>query len=123
MKLGELVVAREPLQRLLASDLPAAVSYKVARAARPVLAELRSYEEQRVKLVQQFGESDGQQTIVKPDKRPDFNTEMNELLQVDVDLKIRKMNPDLLDNDKIEAKIKPADLVTVWFLFEEVEGE
>jgi len=118
MKLGELVVAWEPLQRLLASDLPAAVSYKVARAARPVLAELRSYEEQRVKLVQQFGESDGQQTIVKPDKRPDFNTEMNELLQVDVDLKIRTMNPDLLDID-----IKGADMVALWFLFEEVEDE
>lgn len=117
MKLGELVMAREALQGLLALELPAAVSYKVARAAQPVLAELRSYEEQRVKLVQQFGETDGQQTVVKPDKVAEFNAEMNELLRVDVDLEIRTLDPDLLDN----VKIKPADLLLVWFLFGEEE--
>lgn len=119
MKLGELVIAQETLQRLLVLELPAAVSYKVARAARPVLAELRSYEEQRVKLVQQFGETKGQQTIVKPDKVMEFNAEMNALLQMDVDLEIRTLDPALFDSDEI--KIRPADLLMLWFLFEEKE--
>lgn len=117
MNLGELVMAQEALQRLILLEWPAAVSYKVARAARPALAELRSYEEQRIKLVQQFGETEGQQTIVKPDKVSEFTAEMSALLQVDVDLEIRTISPDLLDNDEI--KIKPADLLLVWFLFEE----
>lgn len=117
MKLGELVMAQEALQRLISLEWPAAVSYKVARAARPILAELQGYEEQRVKLIQQFGEIEGQQTRVKPDKMPEFTAELNALLGVDVDLEIRTISPDLLDNDEI--KVRPADLLLVWFLFEE----
>jgi hypothetical protein len=113
MKLGELVVAQEVLRKLLALELPAAASYKIARAVRPIQAELQGYEEQRTKLVRQFGEAEGQQIIVKPDKMVEFNAEMNALLQVDVDLEIKTLNPDLLG----DVGIRAADFMALWFLF------
>lgn len=115
MKLRELVVAQEALNQLLALELPAAAAFKIARAAQPIFAELQSYEQQRVRLVRQLGEAEGQQTIVRSDKVPEFNSEMDALLQVDVDLEIKKLSPDLLGDVDISA----ADLMALWFLFDD----
>ena len=116
MKLRDLVIAQEALGRLLTLELPAAVSYKVARVARPIEAELRAYEQSRVKLVQRLGEEAGQgQIMVLPEKAAEFNKEMNTLLDVDVDVKIRTIDPGILG----EVGIRPGDIMALWFLFEE----
>lgn len=116
MKLRDLVVVQESLGRLLALELPAAASYKIARAVRPVETELRSYERERVKLVQRLGEDTGQgQTRVLPEKATKFNEEINALLDVDVDLKIRRIDIGIL----ADVKVKPVDLMALWFLFEQ----
>lgn len=119
MKLRDLVVAQESLGRLLALELPAAVSYKIARAARPIQAELHNYEQERIKLVQRLGEGNERgQIMVLPEKTAEFNEEMNALLDVDVDLEIRKRNISILGED---VKVRPGDLMALWFLFEEEE--
>lgn len=118
MKLGDLVVAQEALGRLLALELPAAVSFQIARAAKPVQAELRNYEQERVKLVRRLGKDAGQgQIMVLPEKAVEFNEEMNTLLDVDVEPKIRTIDPDILG----EIAIRPGDLMALWFLFEQKE--
>lgn len=122
MKLGELVIAQQALTRLLALDFPAAVSYKIARAARPVQAELQNYEQERIKLVRRLGEDNGEgQIIVLPDKTAGFNEEMGALLNEDVELKIRTVDPCIFD--KTDIKVRPGDLMLMWFLFEEKEEE
>ena len=116
LRLRELVIAQEALQRLLTLELPAAASFKIARAAKPVQAELQNYERQRVALVQRLGEDAGQgQTRVLPERAVEFNEEMNALLDVDVELEIRKIDIDILG----EATIRAADLMALWFLFEQ----
>lgn len=118
MKLRDLVIAQEALGRLLALELPAAISYKIARVARPVQAELRSYEQERVKLVQRLGEDNEQgQIVVLPEKVIEFNKELDALLDVDVKPEIRAVDPAILYEDGI--KVKPADLMVLWFLFED----
>lgn len=119
MKLRDLVIAQEALGRLLAVDLPAATSYKIARAARPIQAELHNYEQERVKLVRRLGEDTGKgQTMVLPEKAAEFNKEMNALLDVSVNLEIGKIDISILGED---VKVKPGDLMALWFLFEEEE--
>jgi len=116
MKLRDLVFGQEALGRLLALELPAAASYKIARAARPLQAELRSYEQERVKLVQRLGQDTGQgQIMVASEKAAEFNAEMNALLNVNVDMQIEAIDLDLLG----EASIAPGDFIALWFLFEE----
>lgn len=118
MKLRDLVIAQESLGRLLALELPAAASYKIARAARPITAELRSYEQERVRLVQRLGEAaEGGQIMVLPKNAVEFNKEMNTLLDVDVELDIRKIDIGILG----EVGVKPADLIVLWFLFDETD--
>ena len=120
MKLRDLVVAREALGRFLALELPAATAFKIARATRPVQAELQNYERQRVALVQRLGEDAGQgQIMVLPEKSAEFNEEMNALLDVDVELEIRKIDIGIFG----ETNIRAADLMVLWFLFEQKEEE
>ena len=120
MELRGLVMAQEALGRLLALELPAAVSYKIARAARPIQAELRNYEQERVKLVQRLGEDAGQgQIMVGSEKAAEFNEEMNTLLDVEVNPEIKAVDPSIFD--ETDTKIKPGDIMALWFLFEQKE--
>jgi len=118
MKLRDLVIAQAALGRMLALELPAAASYQIAWAARPLQAELQSYEQERVKLVQRLGEDTGQgQIMVAPEKATEFNEEMNALLDVDAELEIRKIDIGILG----EVNVSPADLIVLWFLFNETD--
>ena len=115
MKLLELVVAREALQRLVSLELPAATAFRVARVVRPIQVELQSYEQQRVALVQRLGEKKGGQTTVPPEKFVEFNTEHQALLDVEMELDITPLSPSVLGDIKIRA----ADLMALEFLFGE----
>lgn len=115
MKLKELVVAQGALERLLALELPAAMSYKIVRAVRPILIELRNYERERIRLFHRFGIDTGQgQIAVASENIPQFNEELNALLDIDIELGIGKVNLDTLG----EVNIRPGDLVALEFLFE-----
>ena len=115
MRLLDLVMAQEALQRLISLELPAAIAFKVARVARPIQAELQNYEQQRVALVRRLGEEKDGQTTVPPSKFVEFNTEHQALLDVELELDITPLSPDVLG----EASITPADLMVLQFLFEE----
>ena len=128
MKLLDLVVAQEALGRLLALEPPAAAAFQIARAAMPIQMELRSYERQRVALVQRLGEDDGQGQIkVSPEKSVKFNEEMNALLALEIKIEVGVLPPSVLTNDtcpecgaKIKSgiAIKSGDLMALHFLFE-----
>lgn len=117
MKLRELVLATEALARLAMMELPAPIAFKVARTVRPLALELQTYEAQRVKLIQKFGERRENQFTVLAIKRTEFDKEYEALLDVDIEIEIMKLLPDMLD----ELKVTPADLILLWFLFEEGE--
>jgi len=119
MKLLDLVVAREALQRLAALELPAPIAFKVARVVRPLSAELQAYEEQRVRLVQKFGEQQGSQAVVLPNRMAEFSTEHQELLDVEINVEVARLSPGILG----ELVITPGDLLALWFLFEEEDDE
>lgn len=116
MKLLDLVTAREALQRLVSLELPAATSFQIARTMRPINAELQTYEQARVALVQRFGQDNGKgQTIVPPDKFVEFNIEHQTLLDVELKLDITPLSPDVLG----EVAMTPGDLMALYFLFDD----
>ena len=117
MKLLNLIVAREALQRLISLELPAATAFKIARAVRPVQAELRGYEQQRVALVRRLGKEKDGQTTVPPEKFVEFNAEHQALLDVEVELDIMPLSREILG----DTKVKVADLMALQFLFENEE--
>lgn len=115
MKLLDLVIAQEALQALTALELPAVISFQIARILRPIDAEFRSYEEARFKLIERLGEKKDNQIVVKPENVEEFNTEHKALLDVELELEITKLSPDVLG----DATISTGYLMALWFLFEE----
>lgn len=114
MKLRELVVAQEALQRLLSLELQAAKAFQIARAVRDILMELEAYEQQRIALVRRLGERDKTgQVSVLPEKMAEFDSEIGTLLDVDIELEIPTISPSILG----EANVRPVDLMPLWFLF------
>ena len=84
MKLIDLVMAQEALQQLVALELPAAVSFQIARALRPIDVELRNYEQARQKLVERLGEREDNRISVKPENIEEFDREHRALLDVEL---------------------------------------
>ena len=120
MKLRDFVIAQDALRRILALELPVVISYKLARAARPVEAELRAYERERTKLVRRLGEDTGRgQIMVTPENNAEFNEQIETLLDEEVELENKPMDPAIFD--EADAKVRAGDLVLAWFLFEEKE--
>lgn len=117
MKLLDLVASREALQRLISLELPAATSFAIARTVRPIQAELQSYEQARVMLVRKLGEERDGQISVPLDKLTEFNVEHLALLDVELKLDINLLSPDILG----ETPVMSADLMALWFLFEEAK--
>lgn len=124
---NDLVMMQEAMQQLAALEPPAAVSFQIARALKPFDEELRNYNKERVKLIRRIGMQDGQ-LIGTPENFRQFNEEHQALLDVELDLEIKKLKPDILTSSvcpecKAEitagVNVKPSILLALWFLFEE----
>lgn len=81
LKLSRLVNARQALQLLMTTPLPAAISLRLSRLSRAAQVELKAFDEQRDGLLKKFGRStDGQNyEFENAEQRADFNREMEAL--------------------------------------------
>jgi len=119
MQLQELVGSQPALKRLAErEDLPGALTWKVAQAARAIEDHLKSYEETRGKLVKQYGVEgeQGQWAVDINDKKAygAFLEELNKVLQQDVKVKTQIIKSKELDEVKISAK----DLIDLGWLIQ-----
>lgn len=127
--ISDLLMVQEAMRQLAALEPPAAVSFQIARTLKPLDEELKNYDKERVKLIQRIGIEDGQ-LIGTPANLKQFNEEHQALLDVELDLEIKKLKPDILTSSicpKCKAEVasgvnvKPFILLDLWFLFEEEE--
>lgn len=82
--------AKEALKRLAKAELPARVSYTVARLIRAIDGELALYEVQRIKLCEKYGEinAEGTRYIIKD--AVSFTREHTDLENTEVELNAEK---------------------------------
>lgn len=83
--------AKEALKRLAKAELPARVSYTVARLIRAIDGELALYEVQRIKLCEKYGEinAEGTRYIIKD--AVSFTREHTDLENTEVELNAEKV--------------------------------
>lgn len=99
IQLGKIVNSKDALGRLLGEKFPVKTSYMIQKNFRTVESELKSYEEQRSKLiVEKYGVREitatGEQTEswkVPDDRMVSFSKEMNELFSVELELSLSKV--------------------------------
>lgn len=112
IQLGKIVNSKDALGRLLGEKFPVKTAYIIQKNFRAVESELKSYEEQRSKLiVEKYGvqeiNAEGEKTEswkVPDDRMISFSREMSELFSVELELPLMKVKlPDT-------CEISPSDI-------------
>lgn len=78
---------QQSLGKLLVQDLPASSAFRLGRVAKTIHTELESFEENRIKLVQKYGEKSEDGSVrVTPGNLTKFSDELKGLMSVEVTL-------------------------------------
>ena len=94
LKLAQIVESKDALSNLLNERLSVKVSYALQRNVQKLNPELETYEKSRVELIKNkhgVMQEDGNYAV-KKENAPAFIEDLNELLSVEVDVDIHKVN-------------------------------
>jgi hypothetical protein len=91
------------LNRIMTKELNATTAYKFARIARRLSDEIESFNKARESTFSRYA---GGEEKVPDNKAKEFEAEIQELLDVEIELDINKIKP----SDFGEAKIRPSDI-------------
>lgn len=109
VKLSTVINAQAGLKKILTKELPIKVSFRLSKLALSLEAELQNFNTARSKLFEKYGERKEDDIIIPKEKTGDFNTELEELLDVDIKL---DYDP-ILVSDLGDIKLSAADLMSV----------
>jgi len=114
VKLFEIYSSVPVMNKILEATLPASASFQLTKLLKTLNEEIKIIEEQRVKLVTKYGESEENEAVTVSDaKKDDFLKEFSELLDSEIDL---NWNP--LPISSFEGlNLSVNDMLKVQFLF------
>ncbi len=102
MKLGQVLPAKSTLEYLMSSKarglLESVTSLRLARFWRVAGPELEAYDVERIRLVKELGERDGDQIVVKPENGAEFRRQTDAMLDEEIELSIKPFN--IIDFEK-----------------------
>lgn len=107
LKLRQIVESVQGMNALMDSKLPVKIAYRLNKLANNQISrEIKDYEEQRVKLVKEYGDKDeaGQVSVSDPKKLEEFLVKINELQDVDVEIDFERISIESLGDIAIEPK-------------------
>lgn len=113
MKLGQYVPAKPTLEYLSSAKvrglLTAVVSLRLARIWRVIGPELDAYERERVRLIHELGEREGDEVRVRPENNTEFARQIQPMLDEEIVLNARPF--DMADFAK--AGLAPEDYLAL----------
>ena len=116
-KLGELLAIRTTLHNLFDKDLPIDVSWNLSKLIGQIENEYDDFETNRIKILKSFLQP-GEEKVPE-DKEKEFKNKLEELFDVEIELKYTKVSIKKLIEAEESIKISPLAMNTVKFLFEE----
>lgn len=127
MKLYQLIESKDSLKKLnTAEGLPFKTALSIAKDIKEIDEVLQVYENKRRELINKYGKKDENgELIIKNDNieltdRAAFTNEFNTLAMEDVDIEIKKISVDDLEN---VTSLTPSDINNISFLLEEGKEE
>jgi len=109
--ISEVLNGKQVLEKLVDKEISIKTAYRLSRIIKVLNEELQLFEEQRQKLVQQYGEvQEDDSVVVGKEKLQDFQNDLSELLTAEIDLGCEPMNIDEF-GDNVE--IKTAELMMI----------
>lgn len=118
VKISDLLNATEVLQELSKKQLKARLAFDVSRLLKAADTEVTQFNEARMKVINKFGEKDENGELstdengncrIVPSNIPDFNNELNELINAEVELNAKKIKMDALE----DLDFTPSDMVVL----------
>ena len=106
--------------------LPKKISYAIAKNMSKIESELKIYSSEKQKLIDKYGFKDEYGNVkideynnlkIMDEHIKDWNKEINELLDVEVDVDIHKFNIDDLYNS--DCDMTPSDFILIDYMIEE----
>lgn len=113
------------LRMISQKQLPVKISYFVAKNMAKIERELKIYDQERKKLLEKYAEKDEDGQFIVEDGNikiadiDNWNRDIKELLDIEVDVKIHKLKLEDLLNANID--ITPAELMSIDYMIEEEE--
>lgn len=120
----ELLNSIPTLRKLSQEQLPIRVSYTISKNIKSIEEELIIYGEERQKMLKQYAELDKEGNpkvdeqenyMIKPKNQLEWNKGALELLSIETDINISKINLNALEG----LKISPSELTSVDFMIKE----
>ena len=122
MKIKEIYELNEGLKTIVDKELPIKVSFLIQKVLSIIEIEIRNAEVIRQKIIKKYTDEEATKKLKEPgkvqlqeDKLEDFNREINELMDQEVDIKLKKIKIDDLDG----ITIKPIELNRLKYIIEE----
>jgi len=125
IKLGELNIVLESLNKLIDKEISIKTSYKISKLIKQLVNEYDIFEEKRMKLINKYAEKDeignvrvdkeNNSVFILDNNKEKFNKEINELVNIKVEIIVEKVRLD----DLGDIMVSPRDLFNLDFLFEE----
>ena len=115
IKLEQLINSSEGLKGLGQKSLKARSAYAVAKILKAADAEMTTFNETRMELIKKYGEKDENDELkqddngnvrILPEGLADFNKELNELLQSEVEISANKIQM----NDIGDVEFTPTEM-------------
>jgi hypothetical protein len=116
-RLGELLNIRTTLHNLFDKDLPINISWGLSKLIGQIENEYDDFETNRIKILKLFLEP-GEEKVPE-DKEDEFKNKLEELLDVEVELKYSKVSVQKLMEMEEPIKISPIAMNEIKFLFDE----
>lgn len=107
VKISDLVNSTETLQKLSQKDFKAKLAWSIARLLKAAEVEIQNFNETRMSLIRKYGEKDENGELITdengnckivPEIISEFNKELNEVVDTEVEINANKINMDLLEN-------------------------
>lgn len=104
--ISDLLNSTETLQKLAQKDFKAKLAWQIGRLLKAAEGEIQSFNETRMNLIKKFGNKDENGELITDDKGnckigeenvTDFSTELNDLINQEVEINANKINIEDLD--------------------------
>lgn len=118
VKLGVILNSIDTLQRLSQQNFKAKLAWQIARLVNAIESELQVFNQTRLNLITKYAQTDDEDKlvtdennnyIIKPENIDTFNSELNELINTEVELNANKIS----FKDLEELNFTPNDLSTL----------
>lgn len=121
MTLRNIVKAAPVLQKLTRHEFSVAQLYRATKLINAVNAELAIYNDGRRELIERHCEKDGEKLKYKDGTGVDFNRELQELLDVEVELNVKPLV--LTERDNIRLTLADMDALEGFIELKVDDGE